>query len=102
LLTAAAAKYQHDVEVVGHSPIPESLYWVRKSVAAGHMDAKVRVDKLEKLIGSKCVNCRKVAVEIQHCSRCEAVMYCGTHCQKLHWKAGHKMDCVDGTGQKRS
>jgi TPR repeat protein len=101
LMSAAAAKYQDNVEVVGHSPIPETMYWVRKSVAAGYMDAKIRVDKMEKLIGRKCANCRKVAVELQHCSRCKAAMYCGTHCQKLHWKAGQKMDCVDGTGQKR-
>jgi TPR repeat protein len=101
LMYAAAGKYQ-DVEVVGHSPIPEAMYWVRKSVAAGYMDANIRVDQMEKAIGSNCANCRKEAVELQHCSRCKAAMYCGTHCQKLHWKAGHKMDCVDGMGQKKS
>jgi TPR repeat protein len=76
LLPVAIAKYQENVEVVGHSPIPESLYWVRKSVAAGHMDAKSLLDHLEKAIGSKCANCRKVrvAVELQHCSRCKAAM----------------------------
>jgi TPR repeat protein len=102
LLFVAIAKYQGDVEVVGHSPIPEILYWARKSLAAGFMDVKSLVDQLEKLIGHMCANCRKVAVELQHCSRCKAAMYCGTPCQKLHWKAGHKMDCVDGTGQKKS
>jgi TPR repeat protein len=102
LLSVAIAKYQENVEVVGHNPIPESLYWVRKSVAAGCMDAKSLLDHLEKVIGAGCANCRKVAVELQHCSRCKAAMYCGIHCQKLHWKAGHKMDCVDGTGQKKS
>jgi TPR repeat protein len=102
LISAAAAKYQDNVEVVGHSPIPETMYWARKSVAAGFMDAKIILDKIEKVIGSKCANCQKVAVELQHCSRCKGAMYCGVHCQKLHWKAGHKMDCVDGTGQKKS
>jgi TPR repeat protein len=102
LLSAAGAKYQNNVEVVGHSPIPETMYWARKSVAAGYMDAKSLVDAMEKANGSQCANCRKVAVELQHCSRCKAAMYCGTPCQKLHWKAGHKMDCVDGTGQKKS
>jgi TPR repeat protein len=102
LLDAAAAKHQDNVEVVGHSPIPEIMYWARKSVAAGYMDAKIMVDAMEKAIGRKCANCRKEAVELQHCSRCKAAMYCGIHCQKLHWKAGHKMDCVDGTGQKKS
>jgi TPR repeat protein len=102
LMSAAASKYQDNVEVVGHSPIPETMYWLRKSVAAGNMDDKIRVDQMENLIGRKCANCRKEAVELHHCSRCKAAMYCGTHCQKLHWKAGHKMDCVDGTGQKKS
>jgi TPR repeat protein len=102
LISAAGAKYQDNVEVVGHSPIPETMYWARKSVAAGFMDAKIILDKIEKVIGSKCANCQKVAVELQHCSRCKGAMYCGVHCQKLHWKAGHKMDCVDGTGQKKS
>jgi hypothetical protein len=102
LMSAAAAKYQENVEVVGHSPIPETLYWARKSVAAGCLDAKRLVDEMEKLIGSKCANCRKEAVELHYCSRCKGAMYCGPHCQKLHWKAGHKMDCVDGTGQKKS
>jgi hypothetical protein len=95
-LTAAAAKYQGSVEVVGHIPIPETMYWVRKSLAAGFMDAKSLVDQLDTVIGGGCANCQKnVAVELQHCSRCKAAMYCGIHCQKLHWKAGHKMDCVD-------
>jgi TPR repeat protein len=103
LMSAAVAKYQGSVEVVGHSPIPETMYWVRKSVAAGYMgDNNIKVVQMEQLIGRKCANCQKVAVELQHCSRCKGVMYCGIHCQKLHWKAGHKMDCVDGTGQKMS
>jgi TPR repeat protein len=102
LLEADAAKYPGNVEVVGHSPIPETLYWARKSVAAGCMDAKSLVDRMETAIAGGCANCRKVGVELQQCSRCKAAMYCGTHCQKLHWKAGHKMDCVDGTGQKKS
>jgi hypothetical protein len=89
--------------VVGHSTVPESLYWARKSLAAGCTDAKSQVDKLETRIGVRCANCQKVdAGLLQRCVRCKAVMYCGTHCQTLHWKAGHKMDCVDGTGQKKS
>jgi TPR repeat protein len=100
LLDAAAAKYEDSVEV-GHNPIPETMYWVRKSVAAGYMGSKIKVDMMEKAIGSGCANCWKETMELQQCSRCKAAMYCGTHCQKLHWKAGHKMDCVDGMGQKR-
>jgi TPR repeat protein len=105
LMFAADAKYQGNRDVVGHSPVPETLYWARKSVAAGCTDAKSLVDHLEKVIGGAgCANCRKVdaGLVLQRCGRCKAAMYCGTHCQKLHWRAGHKMDCVDGTGQKKS
>jgi TPR repeat protein len=66
LMSAAASKYQDNVELVGHSAIPETMYWLRKSVAAGYMDDKIRVDQMEKAIGSKCANCRKVDVELQH------------------------------------
>jgi TPR repeat protein len=102
LLSASAAKYQDDADVVGRSPVPETKYWLRKSVAAGCLDAKSHLDRIENLIGRKCANCQEVAVELEYCSRCKGVMYCGTECQKLHWKAGHKMDCIDGTGQKKS
>jgi TPR repeat protein len=102
LLYAAAAKYQGSVEVVGHSPVPEALYWARKSVAAGNMDAQSLVDQLETAIGNVCANCQKRPVKLQKCSRCKAAMYCGAPCQKAHWKAGHKMDCVDETGHKKS
>jgi TPR repeat protein len=34
LMSAAASKYQDNVELVGHSAIPETMYWLRKSVAA--------------------------------------------------------------------
>jgi hypothetical protein len=101
-MSAAASNGQGTVDMVEHPPIPEIMYWARKSVAAGNMDAKLILDKMEKVIGSKCANCRKVGVELQHCARCKGVMYCGIHCQKLHWKAGHKMHCVDGAGQKKS
>lgn len=28
------------------------------------------------------------------CSRCKLVYYCDKKCQKAHWKAGHKKECV--------
>lgn len=102
LLYVAAAKYQGSVEVVGHSPVPEALYWARKAVAAGNTDASSLVLQLETAIGNVCANCQKETVELQQCSRCKAAMYCAATCQKAHWKAGHKRDCVDGTGQKKS
>ena len=31
---------------------------------------------------------------LKKCSRCQRVRYCGAACQKAHWKAGHKRECV--------
>ena len=28
------------------------------------------------------------------CARCKRVSYCGTRCQKAHWKAGHRGECT--------
>ena len=30
----------------------------------------------------------------KRCGRCLAVVYCSPACQKAHWKAGHKRECV--------
>ena len=30
----------------------------------------------------------------KRCGRCRAVVYCSPACQKVHWKAGHKRECV--------
>ena len=28
------------------------------------------------------------------CSRCKSARYCSTHCQRTHWRDGHKGKCV--------
>ena len=28
------------------------------------------------------------------CGRCKQVQYCSRECQKAHWKAGHRIECV--------
>ena len=28
------------------------------------------------------------------CSRCKSAFYCSTHCQRTHWRDGHKKTCV--------
>jgi hypothetical protein len=40
----------------------------------------------------RCAVCAKAA--LKECSRCKSVRYCGRACQKRHWKAGHKKECV--------
>ncbi|GAD95501.1 hypothetical protein PMAA_027550 [Paecilomyces variotii No. 5] len=31
---------------------------------------------------------------LKRCARCQATMYCSRECQKAHWKAAHKSQCV--------
>jgi len=43
-----------------------------------------------------CSCCGKTSDEkkFPRCKRCKRVAYCSKECQKKHWKAGHKKDCV--------
>ena len=38
-------------------------------------------------------NCFCGQVAISKCSACVRVAYCGTGCQRIDWRAGHKIDC---------
>ena len=40
--------------------------------------------------GAKC----RITLSFQVCSRCRGPHYCSPACQKAHWKASHKHDCV--------
>lgn len=35
---------------------------------------------------------------LKRCDRCEAAFYCSKECQTRHWRAGHKLDCVQVQG----
>lgn len=35
--------------------------------------------------------------EIKVCGRCKQARYCSQACQKAHWKAGHKIECGEGS-----
>jgi hypothetical protein len=38
---------------------------------------------------------------MKRCGQCRVPRYCGAACQKKHWKAGHKTECVaKDTGAK--
>lgn len=34
------------------------------------------------------------STNLAQCGRCRQVQYCSSECQKLHWKAGHKKNCL--------
>ena len=49
--------------------------------------------------GPRCAACGKTEGELligfalKKCARCKAVQYCGTDCQRRHWRGGHKAVC---------
>jgi hypothetical protein len=55
----------------------------------------------KKMMGTSrrcCNHCDKSEVEWgghKMCSRCKNACYCSKECQKAHWKAGHKKECID-------
>ena len=40
-----------------------------------------------------CASCQKSGVKLSACSKCHAVRYCSTACQRAHWRA-HKASCT--------
>jgi ankyrin repeat protein len=40
-----------------------------------------------------CANCQKSGCKLSACSKCHAVRYCSTACQRAHWRA-HKPACI--------
>jgi hypothetical protein len=55
----------------------------------------------QKMMGTKrrcCNHCDKSEAkwgDYQLCSRCKNACYCSKECQKSHWIAGHKRECID-------
>ena len=84
--------------VPGFSPVPEAMFWYRRSDARARSpdDVDCPFARMEQKIRERCANCtipldreRKMC-----CVECKAMYYCGRDCQAAHWKAGHKKDCV--------
>lgn len=103
LLASAAMNNGGRCDLVGRSTVPEAMYWARKAVAEGNVEAKSLVDQMEsgcKLCG-KCLKRPSSSVALKTCSRCQAIGYCGAECQRAHWKAGHKRDCFDVAGKNK-
>ncbi len=93
-------------DLVGKSVVPEALYWVRKAVSLGFVDDNNMVAQVETAVFSCCTNCGLKAgtgpTKFSKCSQCKAVLYCTKECQAAHWKKGHRWDCVDKDGTKKS
>eukprot|EP00614_Pseudopedinella_elastica_P006137 CAMPEP_0172603112 /NCGR_PEP_ID=MMETSP1068-20121228/23311_1 /TAXON_ID=35684 /ORGANISM="Pseudopedinella elastica, Strain CCMP716" /LENGTH=592 /DNA_ID=CAMNT_0013404727 /DNA_START=649 /DNA_END=2429 /DNA_ORIENTATION=+ len=84
----------------------KALSWFREAAAQGGQESAKRVAELEAAqpqagMGSgKCANCGALeapgGAALKQCARCKSVVYCGSKCQKQHWKApgGHKVPAL--------
>ena len=80
----------------GYNPLPEALFWYRRSDKAQRPDADCPFAIMEQQIRQQCANCQ-ITLESERkmcCVECKAAYYCSRDCQITHWKAGHKKDCV--------
>jgi MYND finger len=84
--------FDGELNVIGYSCQPELLFWNR--MAQG-FDAQppYQLDGCLQLCSccgrEATANCR-----IHRCVQCHAVGYCRKECQRMHWKMGHKADCL--------
>jgi tetratricopeptide (TPR) repeat protein len=42
---------------------------------------------------SVCAHCGDRGTKLR-CARCRVVKYCGNACQRAHWRAGHRQECI--------
>ena len=85
-------------DATGHSVVPQALRWARMAAAQGCSEANRFIEQLESQFRRQCHNCGKQPGKgccvLSVCVRCRSVWYCGKDCQRAHWRAGHKRDCV--------
>lgn len=87
----------YPMHMSGLNVIPRSIYWMRKSLAAGNLDAKGVISRMESMETGKCSACGMTEEESDkkflRCGRCKIYWYCSKKCQLASWEAGHKVDC---------
>ncbi len=59
------------------------------------LEKLIQESKKLELSSKECFACGKKDVKLLTCGKCKLVWYCGTDCQKSHWKHVHKSLCED-------
>ena len=92
LLIAAGADTHanvlHKGARVGYADLARMLWPNRPELAAVFDPAAVQ----EPFTPPCCASCQKSGIKLRACSKCHAVRYCSTACQRAHWRA-HKTTC---------
>jgi hypothetical protein len=92
LISAGAdthAKVLHEGAVIGYADLARKWWPDRPELAAVFDPGAVQ----EPLDMPCCANCQKSGIKLSACSKCHAVRYCSTACQRAHWRA-HKASCI--------
>jgi TPR repeat protein len=91
-----------NLNITGYSPIPQIVYWLRKSSNGDNKEAKQMLMTILQKTRQTCAQChgqpgntQTPCTKLVCCGRCQCVYYCGKACSKVHWKQGHKKDCVE-------
>jgi ankyrin repeat protein len=93
LLIAAGAdthvKLRHEGALLGYAEFARFCWPERPELEALFDPGAVQ----EPLEPPCCANCKKSGIKLSACSKCHAVRYCSTACQRAHWRA-HKPACI--------
>ena len=93
LLIAAGAETHVKVLIegalVGYADLARSLWPDRPELTALFDPGAVQ----EPFTPPCCANCQKSGIKLRACSKCHAVRYCNSVCQRAHWRA-HKETCI--------
>mmetsp|Transcript_6834 Transcript_6834/g.15110 ORF Transcript_6834/g.15110 Transcript_6834/m.15110 type:complete len:392 (+) Transcript_6834:272-1447(+) len=93
------------VNIPGHCPVPEVLFWLRKAkhwqieLPEGHANAMRLCEKIGSEFCHQCImntEAYEAATKkktMAKCKRCKWAQYCGRECQLKHWNSGHKDEC---------
>jgi ankyrin repeat protein len=79
----------HKGAIVGYADLAHFCWPDRPELAALFDPGAMQ----EPLTPPCCSSCQKSGVKLSACSKCHAVRYCSTACQRAHWRA-HKPACV--------
>lgn len=72
----------------------------RKDGTVQHVSDAARAREKQACASSTCNAREDHPGTYKRCACCRAVFYCSSTCQKAHWKAGHKRECVPAAGSR--
>jgi ankyrin repeat protein len=85
----ARAKVHHEDALVGYADLAREEWPDKLELAAVFDPDAVQ----EPFTPPCCASCQKSGIKLRACSKCHAVRYCSTACQRAHWRA-HKQTCI--------